>query len=78
MGWAGRPGPTSAQLAASFARCRFPSLLESPLISMWALVVNFSSDWTKLLVLQDSCYTRKLHHNKILLETWFSFHSLRI
>jgi hypothetical protein len=25
MGWAGQPGPTSAQAAASFARCQFDS-----------------------------------------------------
>jgi hypothetical protein len=30
MGWAGQPGPTSAQSAASFARRCFPSLLDPP------------------------------------------------
>jgi hypothetical protein len=29
LGWAGRPGPIQAQLAASFAWCRFPSLLDA-------------------------------------------------
>jgi hypothetical protein len=29
MGWAGRPGPISAQPVASFARCWFPRLLDS-------------------------------------------------
>jgi hypothetical protein len=54
MGWVGRPGPTSAQFVASFARCCFPSLLYPPLFCMWALVVSFSPNWTKLLVSQDS------------------------
>jgi hypothetical protein len=54
MSWAGRPGPTSAQLAAFFAWCWFPSLLESFLICMWALAISFSSDWMKLLVPQYS------------------------
>jgi hypothetical protein len=56
MGWAARPwpGPTSAQPTACFAWCCFPSLLESSPFYMWALVVSFSSDWMKLLVLLDS------------------------
>jgi hypothetical protein len=44
MGWAGRPGPTSAQFMASFARCCFPSLLCPPPFCMWALVVSFSPE----------------------------------
>jgi hypothetical protein len=44
VGWAGWPGPTSAQPAASFARCCFPSLLESSPNCMGALVVSFFSD----------------------------------
>jgi hypothetical protein len=40
MGWADRPGPTSAQFVASFARCCFPSLLDPPPFCMWALVVS--------------------------------------
>jgi hypothetical protein len=54
MGWAGRPGPTSAQFVASFARCCFPSHLYPPPFCMWAIVVSFSPNWTKLLVSQDS------------------------
>jgi hypothetical protein len=54
MGRAGRPGPTSAQLPASFTWRRFPSLLDPSPFSMWALVVSFSPSWTKLLVPQDS------------------------
>jgi hypothetical protein len=49
-----RPGPTLAQLPASFTWCRFPSLLYPSPFCMWALVVSFSPSWTKLLVLQDS------------------------
>jgi hypothetical protein len=52
--WANRPGPTSAQLPASFAWCRFTSLLDPSPFCMWAIVVNFSPSWTKLLVPQDS------------------------
>jgi hypothetical protein len=52
--WADRPGPTSAQLAASFSRCWFPSLLDPSHFSMWALAVSFTPNWMKLLVLQDS------------------------
>jgi hypothetical protein len=52
-GWAGRPGPTSAQPAASFVWCRFPSLLDPSPSCMWAIVVSFSLSWTKLLVPQD-------------------------
>jgi hypothetical protein len=52
--WADQPGPTSTQPVASFARCRSPSLLESSLICMWALVISVSSDWMKLLAPQDS------------------------
>jgi hypothetical protein len=52
--WADRPGPTSAQSAASFARCCFLSLLYPPPLCMWALVVSFSPNWTKLLASQDS------------------------
>jgi hypothetical protein len=51
--WADRPGPTSAQLPASFAWRRFPSLLDPSPFYMWALVVSFSPSWTKLLVPQD-------------------------
>jgi hypothetical protein len=32
MGWAGWPGPTSAQPTACFAWVRFPSLLDPPLL----------------------------------------------
>jgi hypothetical protein len=52
--WADRPGPTSAQSAASFARRCFPSLLDPSAFYMWALVVSFSLNWTKLLISQDS------------------------
>jgi hypothetical protein len=52
--WADRPGPISAQSAAYFARCWFPSLLDPSPLCMWALVVSFSPSWTKLLVRQDS------------------------
>jgi hypothetical protein len=51
--WADRPGPISAQSAASFVWRRFPSLLDPSPFCMWALVVNFSPSWTKLLVPQD-------------------------
>jgi hypothetical protein len=54
--WADRPGPTSAQFVASFAQCFFPSLLDPPLFCMWALVVSFCPNWTKLLVSQDSTF----------------------
>jgi hypothetical protein len=54
MGRADRPGPTSAQLPASFAWCRFPSLLDPSPFCMRALVVSFFPSWTKLLVSQDS------------------------
>jgi hypothetical protein len=54
MGRADRPGPTPAQLPASFTWRRFPSLLDPPPFCMWALVVSFSSSWMKLLVLHDS------------------------
>jgi hypothetical protein len=53
MGWAGRPGPISTQSATSFARCRFPSLLDPSSFYMWALVVSFSPNRMKLLVPQD-------------------------
>jgi hypothetical protein len=52
--WADRPRPISAQSAASFARCRFPSLLDPSPFCMWALVVSFPPNWMKLLVPQDS------------------------
>jgi hypothetical protein len=58
MGRADRPGPTSAHLPASFAWCRFPSLLDPSPFCMWALVVGFSPSWTKLLVSQDSALFR--------------------
>jgi hypothetical protein len=54
MGQADRPGPTPAQLPASFAWRRFSSLLDPSPFCMWALVVSFSPSWTKLLVSQDS------------------------
>jgi hypothetical protein len=56
--WADRPGPTSAQLPASFAWYRFLSLLDPSPFCMWALVVSFSPSWTKLLILQDSALFR--------------------
>jgi hypothetical protein len=56
--WADRPGPTSAQLPASFAWRRFPSLLNPSSFCMWALVISFSPSWTKLLVSQDSTFFR--------------------
>jgi hypothetical protein len=43
MGWADQSGPISAQSAASFARCWFPSLLDPYPFCMWALVISFSS-----------------------------------
>jgi hypothetical protein len=52
--WSDRPGPISAQSVASFARCCFPSLLDPLPFCMWAHVVGFSPNWTKLLVLQHS------------------------
>jgi hypothetical protein len=58
MGQADRPGPTSAQLPASFAWCELPSLLDPSPFCMWALVVSFSPSWTKLLVSQDSTLFR--------------------
>jgi hypothetical protein len=54
LAWADRPGPASAQFLASFVCRRFPSLLDPSPFCMWALVVSFSSSWTKLLVSQDS------------------------
>jgi hypothetical protein len=56
--WADRPGPTSAQLPASFAWRRFPSLLDHSPFCMWALVVSCSPSWMKLLVSQDSVLFR--------------------
>jgi hypothetical protein len=52
--WANQPGPVSAQFVSSFAQCCFPRLLDPLPFCMWALVVGFSPNWTKLLVLQDS------------------------
>jgi hypothetical protein len=52
--WADRPGPIPAQLPASFALRRFPSLLKPSPFCIWALVISFSPSWTKLLVSQDS------------------------
>jgi hypothetical protein len=54
LAWADRPGPTSAQLPASFAWRRFPGLLDPSPFCMWAFVVSFSLSWTKLLIPQDS------------------------
>jgi hypothetical protein len=54
MGRVDWPGPSTAQLPASFAWRRFPSLLDPFPFCMWTLVVSFSPTWTKLLVLQDS------------------------
>jgi hypothetical protein len=56
--WADWPGPTSAQLPASFVWRRFPGLLDPSPFFMWALVVSFSPSWTKLLVSQDSTLFR--------------------
>jgi hypothetical protein len=58
MGRADRLGPTPAQVLASSAWCRFPSLLDLSPFCMWALVVSFSPSWTKLLVPQDSALFR--------------------
>jgi hypothetical protein len=52
------PGPTPAQLHASFAWRQFPSLLDPSPFCMWALVVSFSLSWTKLLAPQDSALFR--------------------
>jgi hypothetical protein len=52
--WADRPRPILAQLLASFALRRFPSLLDPSPFCMWVLVVSFSPSWTLLLVPQDS------------------------
>jgi hypothetical protein len=47
--WVDQPGPISAWSTASFAQCRFPSLLDPSPFYMWALVVSFSPNWMKLL-----------------------------